>query len=168
MGQGGSGKVAGRIKRAGARDRSGRGDGGRIVCPADDGRRDACPTDDPDGPAPAVRQHRACRVSGAGAASDAYDIVNTNPNLANCNTSTNSKSLCQAPSTRPGTSSLKRMAAMAPSRCGICSTILSHRSAPPTDRSFHSKCKSWGIPRFPGYYAYQSAVANLAPVNGFL
>jgi hypothetical protein len=111
-------------------------------------------------------QHAAYR--GLEAGMNSYQsIVNTNPNLANCNQSTNNKSLCQG--------ALYQTWNLVSQTNGGGGTIPEwylFDNPQPTINADGSlatlKVQIVGVAGFPGYYSYQSAVANLAPVNGFL
>ena len=111
-------------------------------------------------------QHAAYR--GLEAGMNAYlSIVNANPNLANCNTSTNGFALCQG--ARYQTWNLVS------NTNGANGTIpewyLFDNPQPqfnPDGSLATLKVQIVGVAGFPNHYAYQSSVANLAPVNGFL
>ena len=112
-------------------------------------------------------QHSAYR--GLEAGMNAYQsIVNTNPNLANCNTNTNGSALCQGAqyqtwnlvtNTDGGNGTIPEWYLF-----GNPQPVIS-----PADGSLTSlQVQVVGVAGFPNHYAYQSSVANLAPVNGFL
>ncbi len=111
-------------------------------------------------------QHAAYR--GLEAGMNSYQsIVNTNPNLANCNQSTNAESLCQG--------ALYQTWNLVSQTTGGSGTIPEWYLFDNPQPVFNSdgslstlKVQIVGVAGFPGFYAYESAVANLAPVNGFL
>ncbi len=111
-------------------------------------------------------QHSAYR--GLEAGMNAYQsIINTNPNLANCNTSTNGSALC--------TGAQYQMWNLVSNTDGGNGTIpewyLFDNPQPVfnADGSLSSlQVQIVGVAGFPNHYAYQSSVANMAPVNGFL
>ncbi|HEX3839387.1 MAG TPA: hypothetical protein VHU85_01200 [Acidimicrobiales bacterium] len=111
-------------------------------------------------------QHSAYR--GLQAGMDSYQsILNTNPNLANCNTSTNGNALC--------TGAQYQKWNLVSHTDGGNGTIpewyLFDNPQPVfnSDGSLSSlQVQIVGVAGFPSHYAFQSSVANLAPVNGFL
>jgi hypothetical protein len=111
-------------------------------------------------------QHAAYR--GLQAGMNSYQsIVNTNPNLANCNTSTNGNALCQGARYQKWN--------LVSNTNGANGTIpewyLFDNPQPVfnTDGSLASlQVQIVGVAGFLNHYAYQSSIANLAPVNGFL
>jgi hypothetical protein len=113
-------------------------------------------------------QHAAYR--GLEAGMNSYQsIVNTNPNLANCNTSTNGNALCQ------GARYQKWNLVSNTNTNGGNGTIpewyLFDNPQPVfnADGSLASlQVQIVGVAGFLNHYAYQSSVANLASVNGFL
>ncbi len=111
-------------------------------------------------------QHAAYR--GLEAGMNSYQsIVNTNPNLANCNTNTNGKALCQG--------ALYQTWNLVSNTDGGNGTIpewyLFDNPQPvfnPDGSLATLKVQIVGVAGFLNHYSYQSSVANLASVNGFL
>jgi hypothetical protein len=112
-------------------------------------------------------QHSAYR--GLEAGMNAYQsIINTNPNLANCNTNTNGSALCQGAqyqkwnlvsNTDAGNGTIPEWYLFGNPQ-PVISTV---------DGSLTSlQVRVVGVAGFPNHYAFQSSVANLGPVNGFL
>jgi len=111
-------------------------------------------------------QHYAYRALEAGMNSY-QSIVNTNPNLANCNSSTNGSALCQ--DARYQTWNL--VANTNGGNGEVPEWYLFDNPQPQfkADGSLASLVvQIVGVAGFPNHYSYQSSVANLAPVNGFL
>jgi hypothetical protein len=111
-------------------------------------------------------QHSAYR--GLEAGMNAYQsIINTNPNLANCNTSTNSSALCQGAQYQKW-----NLVSNTDGGNGTIPEWYLFGNPQPVfngDGSLASlQVQVVGVAGFPNHYAFQSSVANLGPVNGFL
>ena len=111
-------------------------------------------------------QHAAYR--GLEAGMNAYQsIINTNPNLANCNKGTNGNALCQG-------ARYQQWNLVSNSNSGngtIPEWYLFDNPQPVfnTDGSLATlQVQIVGVAGFPNHYSYQSSIANMASVNGFL
>ena len=116
-------------------------------------------------------EHAAYR--GLQAGMDAYlSIVNTNPNLANCNSSTNNTPSHPYPLCAGAQYQYWNLVSNTNSGNGTIPEWYLFDNPQPQFNSDGSlavlKVQIVGVAGFPGHYAFQSSVANLASVNGFL
>lgn len=111
-------------------------------------------------------QHYAYRALQAGM-NTYQSIVNTNPNLANCNTSTNGSALCVGARYQEW-----NLVSNTNGGGGVVPEWYLFDNPQPVFNADGSlatlQVQIVGVAGFPNHYAYQSSVANLAPVNGFL
>jgi hypothetical protein len=110
-------------------------------------------------------QHYAYRALEAGMNSY-QSIVNTNPNLANCNTSTNGDALCQGAQYQ-----IWNLVADTSNVGEVPEYYLFDNPQPVfnSDGSLATlQVQIVGVAGYAGKYVYQSSTANLAPENGYL
>jgi hypothetical protein len=116
-------------------------------------------------------QHAAYR--GLEAGMNAYQsIINTNPDLANCNSSTNNTVAHPYPLCLGAQYQVWNLVSNTDAGNGTIPEWYLFDNPQPVFNSDGSlatlQVQIVGVAGFPNHYAYQSSVANLAPVNGFL